>query len=289
MAWGKSDYGMLESRTHDAFTHIADALYGAGLLNREERIALSGAIGKGLEALSKAVDKLDLDSRVVAPDVLSALPAMRTIDMDDVVIAHGTELKALGGGLVGGYLVVFSPQKKRKDLSGEYFMKSTKYFWEGKEVRPAIYHHGLDPVLKKRFLGTGWQLRRTDDVGLWVETQLDLRDEYEKAIYSLTNQGKLGLSSGTASHLIERNDDGGILTWPIVEGSFTPTPMEPRARVLSLRAIESVSLKSLLEGSPREGDVTRGTPSSNRGSRSRRKQGDFKFDSLVEYMKKHIA
>lgn len=46
----------LESRIHMMFTQIADDLYGDGCLTRDERIALSSAIGDGLAAFTTRVE-----------------------------------------------------------------------------------------------------------------------------------------------------------------------------------------------------------------------------------------
>lgn len=45
----------LESRIHLSFTEIADMLFGEGRLNREERIALSSAIGEALTTFNAAI------------------------------------------------------------------------------------------------------------------------------------------------------------------------------------------------------------------------------------------
>ena len=45
----------LESRIHLSFTEIADMLFGEGRLNREERIALSSAIGEALTSFNTAI------------------------------------------------------------------------------------------------------------------------------------------------------------------------------------------------------------------------------------------
>lgn len=45
----------LESRIHLSFTEIADMLFGEGRLNREERIALSSAIGEALTSFNAAI------------------------------------------------------------------------------------------------------------------------------------------------------------------------------------------------------------------------------------------
>ncbi len=173
--------------------------------------------------------------------------------------AIGGELKALGAdGHVGGYLVRFGGPQER-DLVGDYFTPETEFMWAGQETRPALYHHGLDPTLGGKTLGDGLRLGRVDQVGLWVETQLDLRDDYEKAVFQLAQKGKLGLSSGTANHMIQKAADGRILRWPIVEGSFTPTPMEPRTALVSLKSIQSIPLGSLTQALlDQSGDSTGG-------------------------------
>jgi HK97 family phage major capsid protein len=78
------------------------------------------------------------------------------------------------------------------------------------------------------------------DVGVWVETQLEMRDEYEKRLMELAAAGKLGWSSGAAGHLVEREQVGKsyhIKSWPIAEASLTPTPAEPRNTVISVKSL----------------------------------------------------
>ncbi len=159
------------------------------------------------------------------------------------LVAIGGSLKALDPhGKVGGYGVLFS-DPSQKDLSGDYFTPETETMWEGQETRPALYHHGLDGYVGSRLLGKGWQKAHIDDIGVWVETQLDLRDQYEKAVFGLAKAGKLGLSSGTAGHMIQREPDGKLVRWPIVEISFTPTPAEPRTAVAPLKSVDITNIK----------------------------------------------
>jgi hypothetical protein len=177
----------------------------------------------------------------------------------DTMVSWGDSVKDLSDkGLVGGYLVVFSPgDDPQKDLMGDYFTRKTDFRWAGKEGRIAIYHHGLDKTLKKTPIGSEWRLGHIDDVGLWVEAQLDMRDEYEKAIFSMSRKGKMGLSSGTASHLIEKEQDGQIKLWAIIEGSYTPTPMEKRTSVQPLSSIRAVTpFKTLVGLRQQEGHDT---------------------------------
>lgn len=153
---------------------------------------------------------------------------------DDILIASGAAVKALGNGRVGGYLVRFSSANE-PDLTGDYFTSETDFDIEGRKSVPVLYHHGLDDTLKKRRLGRA-ELR-VDDAGVWMEAQLSMRDDYEKAVYALIEQGRLGLSSGSATHLVEKEADGKITGWPIVEASITATPAEPRTRVFPLKSL----------------------------------------------------
>lgn len=158
------------------------------------------------------------------------------------LVGLGGPVKALGNNRVGGHLVLFgSPAEK--DLQGEFFSKATD-FWDLSGSKPVIYHHGFTKALGRRRIG-GVTLK-ADDAGLWAEGELKARDEYEKRyadkILAMVNAGKLGWSSGSANHLVETTKAGEILSWPIVEASLTPTPVEPRTRV--------IPLKSLLKSDP---------------------------------------
>lgn len=154
----------------------------------------------------------------------------------------GGSVKALGNGKVGGYLVTFSDETT-PDLTGDFFTKDTDFDVEDGDRRSAYYAHGLDKHMGVKKLGT--LTVKTDEVGVWVEAQLNLRDDYEKAILDMAAKGKLGWSSGAPSHLVTRKSievkDGvkvhEILTWPIAEGSLTPTPAEPRCQAIALKSL----------------------------------------------------
>ena len=146
-----------------------------------------------------------------------------------------THLKTLNAteGRVGGYLIVWgSPQ--RRDLQGEYFTPETELGLDWYDRRPVLYHHGLDGDLKAAVIGVIDTLH-PDEIGVWAEAQLDMRQRYVRAVHRLIERGILGWSSGSLPHLVEVMDDGAIKHWPIVEGSLTPAPAEPRrtdARVI---------------------------------------------------------
>ena len=142
-------------------------------------------------------------------------------------------------GRIGGYLVIWGAapdgdggsvnggQQIQRDLQGEYFTRQTDVALDWYEQRPVLYHHGLDGALKAAVIGVIDTLR-PDDIGLWAEAQLDLHKRYVRAVQRLVDQGVLSWSSGSLPHLVEVDGDGWIKRWPIVEGSLTPTPAEPR-------------------------------------------------------------
>ena len=157
--------------------------------------------------------------------------------MEDEIdlVAYGMEVKALGNGKVGGYLVRFS-DANTPDLTGDFFDAKTAINIPAE--LPVLYNHGLDDKLKRRVIGKATS--RVDDVGVWADAQLDMRDEYEKAIYAMAEAGKLGYSSGALSHLVDREPVGKsmhIKTWFIGEASLTPKPAEYRNTVQTIKSL----------------------------------------------------
>lgn len=157
------------------------------------------------------------------------------MNVSETIVIFGGPVKALGDGKIGGYLVRFSTAND-PDLEGEFFTKETD-FGEA-DASPVYYQHGMDPRLGKRKLGRA--KHKKDDFGVWAEAQLNLRDEYEGFIYQMAKQGKMGWSSGTAGHLIERESYGKaawLKTWPLgLDATLTPTPAEPRAEAIPLKS-----------------------------------------------------
>lgn len=162
--------------------------------------------------------------------------------MSTELIYFGSAVKALGNGKVGGYLVEFSDVDSRKgappDLTKEFFTKETDYDIEGGDKKTVYFDHGLDPVLKRRKLSKA-ELK-VDDVGVWAETVLDIRDKYLAKIYEMVEKGVLGWSSGSASHLVEKKKSASgfveITAWPIVEASLTHTPANPYSSAVPLKS-----------------------------------------------------
>ena len=165
-------------------------------------------------------------------EALAAYGELQTVD--------GGNVKALGEGKLGGYLVRFTSEAA-PDLAGDYFTAGTDLGWN--EKVPMLYHHGGDSVMGKRILGAANMTK--DDIGIWVEAQLEMRDAYEAAIYKLAQNNKLGWSSGAVSHMVEREAKtetvNWIKGWWIAEASLTPTPAEKANVALALKTAGAVA------------------------------------------------
>lgn len=189
---------------------------------------------------------------------------LKTIE-DATVVYPGTAVKAIGDkddGWIGGYLVHFTDADS-PDLVGDYFDETTEYGPHGKSL--VWFNHGLDETLQLRALGAKSDGRfaeadiKADNVGVWIQMQLDMRDEYERALYYMAKAAKVGWSSGTATHLVKRTLVSGkayhIDTWPLgLDASITPTPAAGPGltAVTPLKSYRqragNVSIKSLMAG-----------------------------------------
>jgi len=191
------------------------------------------------------------DDTAPVPAEVPVAPSSKGVSSaDDMLLAQGGEVKMWSGGKVEGYLVRFS-DADNPDLEMEYFDAKTDFALTKAACSPIYYHHGQDPVLVKRVLCEG--IMKLDDMGVWIEGQIKLRDKYEEAVQTLGLGHKLSWSSGTAPHLVERDEPGPKATrisrWPLgLDASLTPTPAEPRniADMKSFRAQDTPNLKALV-------------------------------------------
>ena len=123
--------------------------------------------------------------------------------------------------LVGGMAVVYGG----KDLQGDTFTADTDFWAEhASKTMPVLYDHGLGEV--KNALGVVTKVEPTG-VGVWMEAQIDRAKVYASEVLELIRLGKLGYSTGSVAHLVQRLE-GQIKRWPIYELSLTPQPAEPR-------------------------------------------------------------
>jgi HK97 family phage major capsid protein len=160
------------------------------------------------------------------------------------LVMFGGSLKALGDGRIGGHLVLFGDASKT-DLVGDFFTTDTDFDIDASAQATVYYQHGQDPVLKFRKLGKA--TLKKDEFGIWAETQLSMRDEYEQFIYGMAESGKMGWSSGVPAHLVEREQVGKayrIKHWPLgSDASLTPTPAEPRIQAIPLKSLPISNLE----------------------------------------------
>ena len=168
------------------------------------------------------------------------------------LIYFGDAVKVLGEGKVGGYLVRFSTERD-PDLVGDFFTKDSDLGVEAGSRVPVYYQHGYDNHFKSKRIGRASV--EYQDAGIWLEAQLEMRDEYERGLMELAEAGKLGWSSGAAGHLVEREQVGKswhIKSWPIAEASLTPTPAEPRNTAVSVKSLYDIEQEPEREPEPIE-------------------------------------
>ena len=173
----------------------------------------------------------------------------------DTMVYFGDAVKALGEGKVGGYLVRWGGNGD-VDLTGDYFTKETDLGISEGDRLPVYFEHGYDPVIKSRKLGRG-EIQRFDDIGVWFEAQLELRDEYERKIYALAEAGKLGWSSQAGGSLVAKEAGMGgtrIATWPLAEATLTKSPAEYRNTAIPLKSIYPDAEETVSEPTNHEED-----------------------------------
>ena len=172
---------------------------------------------------------------------------------DDEIISYGGVVKSLDNGTITGQLIQFTTAKD-PDLTGDYFSKES-VIQIGAEM-PVYYMHGRDSKIGKTRIGTA--SIKQDDVAIWAETQLNLRNEYEKAIAKMAAAGKLGYSSGSLPYLMDRKVIGDgkslITNWVVGEVSLTPMPAEAR-NIVSVK-----SLSTLPGGVAEDGEQNQSKP-----------------------------
>lgn len=178
------------------------------------------------------------DNTTSTLDVLEPLNAVKVIKQDDKTVT------------VGGYGVVFDGQ----DLEAETFTKDTDFMLDLVPEKLVLYDHGQNRKIGRKIGHVSNENIRPDDVGLWIQGELDKSAQYIDGVMKLIDEGVLGWSSGSVAHLTRR-DNGVIKSWPIVEFSLTPTPAEPRTlgvELIKKLAKTDESLKAFLPESGQE-------------------------------------
>jgi hypothetical protein len=133
------------------------------------------------------------------------------------------------------------PLKGGKDLDGEYFSPNTDIKADWFDRRPVLFHHAQDEALKDVTLGVEDDLEEEDD-GWWATVWLDRANQYWERVSKLLAAGKMYGSSGALGHLVRKDHKSGeILVWPHIEQTLTPTPANPFARVVPMKALDHFS------------------------------------------------
>ena len=133
-----------------------------------------------------------------------------------------------------------------KDSDQERFTLNTdvkpKWFPE----RPAIFHHGKDPLIGDDAIGVEDEMELDPKVGWWAKLWLDRSHRYHSAVDALLRAGKMYGSSGALAHLVKIASDGEILVWPHAEQTLTPTPANRLSRIEPIKAISDFTSAGLV-------------------------------------------
>lgn len=141
--------------------------------------------------------------------------------------------------------IPFGGPFKGKDFDGEFFSPRTDIKPDWFRERPVLWHHARDERVKDAILGTQGELERDDD-GWWADVWLDRSNRYWAQVDKLLAAGKVYGSSGSMPHLVRTDHKSGeILVWPHIEQTLTPTPVNPFARVVPVKAVDHFSLAGI--------------------------------------------
>jgi HK97 family phage major capsid protein len=123
---------------------------------------------------------------------------------------------------VAGYGIVFGTV----DLVGDTFNKDTELGFKRSPVgMPVYYSHNMETLKGTIGQVTDYAL---DDTGVWFEMELDKSNKYLEGIRKLVANKRLGLSTGSLPHTLEKDDNGNLKTWIAGEISLTVTPAESK-------------------------------------------------------------
>ena len=210
-------------------------------LLRDEQAEDRGAYLSASEELLNNMNLVDINSSKALALALDLGPAPDTAPEDQDYQVTPNCVKAMGEDRIAGYLIMWG-NKATGDSQGNYFTKETRGIYDvfnsqGKLIN--LYHHGLDKNVKASPIGA-IDVMRSDDIGVWVEAQLDLRNKYSRYVKYLVERGALNWSSGAVPCSVEIDrKDGRIKAWTAFEGSVTPTPAEHKMLSMPIRTLKS--------------------------------------------------
>ena len=97
---------------------------------------------------------------------------------------------------IAGYGVVYGG----RDLEGDSFAADTDYMLDSVPEPVVLYDHAQEI---KSVLGRVTKIS-AKEAGLWMEAQISRAKDYAEQVLELVKNGKLGYSTGSVAHLVER-------------------------------------------------------------------------------------
>lgn len=163
------------------------------------------------------------------------------------MILFGAAVKAMGDGLVGGYLIQYGSEAT-KDAEGEWFTEETDFDTEFPARTSVYYHHGFDPSIGRERLTHGTLER--DAIGVKVAAKLDMSNPKHVAIYRGVERGEMGWSSGSLPHITippRERAGGAIKQWPLGhDSSLTRIPADRRNAAVAIKSAPLPPVEELI-------------------------------------------
>ena len=118
---------------------------------------------------------------------------------------------------------------------------------------PLMYEHAADPELRYKIIGEVFTVWPTSS-GIEYRAKLDRKalnnDEFERIIEEI-ERGELYTSTGSATHLMEFDDNGKFVNWPLSEVTLTKRPAEQRMPAVAVvRSKNKIKPDALTEDNP---------------------------------------
>ncbi len=157
---------------------------------------------------------------------------------------YSPELKVTDAalGIVEGWGIPFGGPIAGGDLDGEFFSAKTDFRFDWfPDGRPMLYDHGLDKKLGLDLIGRQTEHTVVDDIGVWVKGQINMSHRYAEAVMGLIGDSKIGFSSLAMRHLIDKERDGFIKTWPWIEQTLTVRPANPVATIEEFKMARTIA------------------------------------------------
>lgn len=187
----------------------------------------------------KDLDEMDED------EMRAMMAKMQSGKSNDMLVAFGGELKSLGGGKYGGYLVKFTAPGDY-DLTQDRFDAKTDFgFKPDERIKTHFFFHHAQPLKSK----SGKEMHIESEIGdaeIWLDAEgVAIIAEAHKEYQAMLDKSikSLGWSSGAPNHLVKRvKEKNGfyIKRWFLgSDASLTPTPAEHRNQVIALKSLRA--------------------------------------------------